>query len=353
MDSSLRELSGVLQMPPVRKLWTEEEGLMTIRAWVSPMDLIETNDDLSHEEVVKKMKNYKMSPDRTIMQDDLMCKFRKYETAQEMWLALKDKFGGTSTTKLKRLKIKFDSYWKRQNHTIRQHLREIAFNDIEHHLELEVEHLETVKLSDRVYIAESSSRKALDFKRKRGHKYNQKGERSDPNQKKPYVKKCPRSRRAGKKKNKSKMKCYDCSKLGHFAHPKKQGQLDCSRHYKIIGGMARGILYLHEDSQLRIIYRDLKASNILLDAQMNPKISDFGLSRIFGVDQTQGLEALRDGTPLQLLDSNLTDLYSRDEVNRCIHVGLLCVQEDPADRPSMATIVLVLNSYSVTLPMPR
>ena len=45
-------------MPLVRKLWTEEEGLMTIRAWVSPMDPIETNDDLSHEEAMKKMKNF-------------------------------------------------------------------------------------------------------------------------------------------------------------------------------------------------------------------------------------------------------------------------------------------------------
>ena len=51
-------------MPPVRKLWTEEEGLMTIRAWVSPMDPIETNDDLSHEELVKRMKNYKVDPNR-------------------------------------------------------------------------------------------------------------------------------------------------------------------------------------------------------------------------------------------------------------------------------------------------
>ena len=72
------------------------------------------------------------------------------------------------------------------------------------------------------------------------------------------------------------------------ADPVKQKQLDWSRRYKLIGGIARGILYLHVDSRLRIIHRDLKPSNILLDAEMNPKISDFGMARIFGVDQTRG-----------------------------------------------------------------
>ncbi|KAF3450456.1 hypothetical protein FNV43_RR06539 [Rhamnella rubrinervis] len=76
--------------------------------------------------------------------------------------------------------------------------------------------------------------------------------------------------------------------LDHFIFdPMKRANLDWNNRYKVIGGVARGLLYLHEDSRLRIIHRDLKTSNILLDEEMNPKISDFGMARLFVVDQTQ------------------------------------------------------------------
>ncbi|KAK1670299.1 hypothetical protein QYE76_058458 [Lolium multiflorum] len=192
----------------------------------------------------------------------------------------------------------------------------------------------------------------------------------------------------------------------------KREQLDWGKRYKVIGGIARGLQYLHEDSQLKVVHRDLKASNILLDMNMRPKISDFGLAKIFGRDQTQGVtnrvvgtygymapeymmrgnysvksdtfsfgvmvleivtgrknndgdgsrqsdnlltrvwEHWMSGTVLEVVDPCMNGRFSEKEVLKCVHVGLLCVQGNPTDRPTMSVVVMMLGGETFTLHAP-
>ncbi|XP_022720840.1 cysteine-rich receptor-like protein kinase 10 [Durio zibethinus] len=126
--------------------------------------------------------------------------------------------------------------------------------------------------------------------------------------------------------------------------PAKQGQLDWSRRYKIIGGIAQGMLYLHEDSRLRIIHHDLKAwQGILVLIKLKEPPEEL---------LVPSLETLEGWDTIGIVES-YSEGYFRNVVIRCIQIGLLCVQEDPVDRPTMTTIVLMLNSYSVTLSLPN
>ncbi|KAG6527219.1 hypothetical protein ZIOFF_009314 [Zingiber officinale] len=129
----------------------------------------------------------------------------------------------------------------------------------------------------------------------------------------------------------------------------KRMLLDWKTRYNIIVGIARGLLYLHHDSRLKIIHRDMKTSNILLDKDNTPKISDF---RILAWQEYLEIWSLwEEGKSLEIVDKSIGS-FLEVEVTRCIKIGLLCVQERPQDRPTMSLVVTMLSSDSA-IPEPK
>ncbi|PIN01426.1 Serine/threonine protein kinase [Handroanthus impetiginosus] len=196
-------------------------------------------------------------------------------------------------------------------------------------------------------------------------------------------------------------------------NPSEREQLDWNHRFNIIEGIAQGLLYLHKHSRLRVIHQDLKPSNILLNENMIPKISDFGLARIFkqNIDEantnrrvgTYGYMALeyamqgifsvksdvysfgalvleivsgrknncfhqiegplnlveyawelwRKDSALELMDPTLRDSCDINQLQRCIHIGLLCVENQAVDRPTIEDVLFMLKNETASLPMPK
>ncbi|CAH1442753.1 unnamed protein product [Lactuca virosa] len=198
--------------------------------------------------------------------------------------------------------------------------------------------------------------------------------------------------------------------------PRKKGLLDWNTRLVIIDDIAQGLLYLHRFSRLRVIHRDLKASNILLDDYLKPKISDLGMAKLFGIDESEAYTSRVVGTRgymppeymlegsvstktdvfgfgvllleivsskmnhgstqhdaehplnllghawelwneagrgLELMDPVLEDSCTPKEVMTCIHVGLLCVQDHAIDRPTMSEVISMLTNENMHLPEPK
>ncbi|KAL6859126.1 hypothetical protein ACP4OV_018128 [Aristida adscensionis] len=192
----------------------------------------------------------------------------------------------------------------------------------------------------------------------------------------------------------------------------RRALLSWDKRLVIIEGIAQGLLYLHKHSRLRVIHRDVKASNILLDSEMNPKISDFGLAKMFSSNDTEGntkrvvgtygymapeyasaglfstksdvfsfgvliLEIIsgkrnscfyqcedflnllgyawqlwNEGRWFDLLDKSLAKSCT-PEMMRCMNIALMCVQENVADRPTMSDVAAMLSSESMVLLEPK
>ncbi|KAK8524700.1 hypothetical protein V6N12_029558 [Hibiscus sabdariffa] len=126
--------------------------------------------------------------------------------------------------------------------------------------------------------------------------------------------------------------------------------LDWTTRFNICLSTARGLAYLHEESSPRIVHRDVKASNILLDGELCPKISDFGLAKLYDDKKTHitscAAGTIKHHSPMQCDYLEVAiwhrTKFDENQALRVIGVALLCTQASPSMRPSMSRVIAML-----------
>uniref|UniRef100_A0A6N2KNX7 non-specific serine/threonine protein kinase n=1 Tax=Salix viminalis TaxID=40686 RepID=A0A6N2KNX7_SALVM len=174
---------------------------------------------------------------------------------------------------------------------------------------------------------------------------------------------------------------YEYMENNSLAHEIEAMKLDWSTRQRICVNIAKGLVFLHEESTLKIVHRDIKGTNILLDKDMNAKISDFGMAKLDDEDNSHidtradvysfGVVALeivsgmnnvkfrsdenfvclldwvlylqKNGDIMEMVDPRLESAFNKKEVVRMINVALLCTNQSPALRPAMSTVVSMLE----------
>ncbi|KAL2932331.1 hypothetical protein RDABS01_037741 [Bienertia sinuspersici] len=177
-----------------------------------------------------------------------------------------------------------------------------------------------------------------------------------------------------------KMLIYEYMPNKSLDAPRKAQAYEWQKRFIVIEGVCRGLLYLHRDSRLKIIHRDLKASNILLDKDLNPKISDLVWLEFLGVTKIKPVhkgssehkyameghfseksdvfsfgawKLWNEGNVVSLIDPPISAAHFHGEIVRCMQVGLLCVQEFAKDRPSISIVISMLVRDIKDLPDPK
>nr|GLL45897.1 probable LRR receptor-like serine/threonine-protein kinase At1g07650 [Ipomoea trifida] len=187
-----------------------------------------------------------------------------------------------------------------------------------------------------------------------------------------------------------------------FGPEDRQLKIDWATRQRICVGIAKGLAFLHEESTIKVVHRDIKTANVLLDKELNPKISDFGLAKLDDDEKTHistrvagtigytapeyalwgyltfkadvysfGVVALEivagknnmkfrpdenyvclldwalvlqeKGKVMELIDPRLGSDFDKEQALRMLEVALLCTNHSPALRPSMSTVVSMLE----------